>query len=409
MYASNHLSAFLTCLPRLGNSTGLRGNRLKKASYLLPLLFFVAMQSGQTLAATDVLKTEYQYSAKVVCSLLLPHQDGSLARGTYRTVINIHNPTDKRIHIAEKVALADQLGTPSGPFSVTPFKKTPLGPDGAVQIACGNIAGFFCPINGVCVDFAFLDGFLVIKSPVELDVVGVYTARQTKGDVETIDVETVQARKISSTVEVIADEEGAYDHVPYPPQKDMNYHNQMCGGIAGFQCPEGLRCVDDPTDNCDPANGGFDCSGICTSEGQATGPIPDTGISLGQTVCFGTCPEYTLTTYPNEFYQLNAGQFTTNPGQSTGTLSAGAFAAANAALRAANFNSLPTNITRGNAACGNQVATDLPTATISETTIAGTRTVTYYPGCFQAADKAVLDQLVADLRTALQVETLVRP
>ena len=100
-----------------------------------------------------------------------------------------------------------------GRFSVTPFKKTLLAPDGAVQIACGNIAGFFCPINGVCVDFAFLDGFLVVKSPVELDVVGVYTARQNKGDVETIDVETVQARKISSTVKVETDDEGTYDHV----------------------------------------------------------------------------------------------------------------------------------------------------------------------------------------------------
>ena len=92
---------------------------------------------------------------------------------------------------------------------------------------------------------------------------------------------------------------------------------------------------------------GFDCPGICTSEGQSAGPIPDTGISLGQTVCFGTCPEYTITTYPNEFYQLKAGQFTANPGQSTGTLSAGSFAAANAALQAANFNNLPTNITPG--------------------------------------------------------------
>ena len=40
--------------------------------------------------------------------------------------------------------------------------------------------------------------------------------------------------------------------------------NQMlCGGIAGFQCPTGLRCLDDPADNCDPNNGGADCGGIC--------------------------------------------------------------------------------------------------------------------------------------------------
>ncbi len=112
-----------------------------------------------------------------VQSLLLPHQDGSLARGTYRTAVNIHNPTNKEVTVAAKVALATQFGSEPGPFGVTPFKEAVLQPDGAVGVNCFDIAGYFCPIDGVCVDFAFLEGFLVIKSPVPLDVVGVYTAR----------------------------------------------------------------------------------------------------------------------------------------------------------------------------------------------------------------------------------------
>ena len=56
----------------------------------------------------ETLETEFQYAAKVVCSLLLPHQDGSLAKGTYRTVVNIHNPTDRKVTFADKVALAIQ-------------------------------------------------------------------------------------------------------------------------------------------------------------------------------------------------------------------------------------------------------------------------------------------------------------
>jgi hypothetical protein len=66
-----------------------------------------------------------------------------------------------------------QFGSEPGRFDVTPFKETELQPDGAVGINCFDIAGYFCPIDGVCVDFAFLEGFLVVKSPVPLDVVRV--------------------------------------------------------------------------------------------------------------------------------------------------------------------------------------------------------------------------------------------
>ncbi len=36
-----------------------------------------------------------------------------------------------------------------------------------------------------------------------------------------------------------------------------------CGGIQGLLCPEGFTCVDDPTDDCDPATGDADCLGVC--------------------------------------------------------------------------------------------------------------------------------------------------
>jgi hypothetical protein len=39
--------------------------------------------------------------------------------------------------------------------------------------------------------------------------------------------------------------------------------HQFCGGIAGFPCPDGYICVDDPHDGCDPEAGGADCGGMC--------------------------------------------------------------------------------------------------------------------------------------------------
>ena len=116
----------------------------------------IPTSQAETVKPSKIIKTEYQYAAKVACSLLLPHQDVTLARGTYRTTVNIHNPTNKQITIAAKVALATQFGSEPGPFDVTPFKEAVLQPDGAVGVSCFDIAGYFCPIDGVCVDFAFL-------------------------------------------------------------------------------------------------------------------------------------------------------------------------------------------------------------------------------------------------------------
>lgn len=140
-----------------------------------------------------------------------------------------------------------------------------------------------------------------------------------------------------------------------------------------------------------------------------SGPIPDTGITLREGACFGTCPIYAITVYPNEFYELDAGQFTSNPGMSTGTLPAGSWAAANQALQTADFQTLPLDVTQGSPACGSPVASDLPPATITEVTIAGPRIVEWYPGCFGAVDRARLNQLVADLRVAMTVDALVVP
>lgn len=227
------------------------------------------LAQAEPMKYADTLKTEYQYAAKVACSLLLPHQDGTLARGTYRTLVNIHNPSNKKITIAAKVALAAQFGAEPGPFDVTPFKSAVLQPDGAVGVSCFDIAGYFCPINGVCVDFAFLEGFLVVKSPIPLDVVSVYTARHTDGDVESIDVMTVQPQKIHDTIKIGSAESskpGEGKRVDYPPKGSPAYDHtprKQCGGIAGFPCPDGMTCVDNPSDDCDPKKGGADCPGMC--------------------------------------------------------------------------------------------------------------------------------------------------
>ena len=144
---------------------------------------------------------KFQYSVKVFCSLLATFPDHILADGLYRTAVNIHNPTDDKLEIALKVSLAKKLSdltseeSPSGP--PLPRKKVVLGTNETVEVDCGDIAGFFCPIDGLCFDFAYLKGYLVIYSPAELDVVAIYTARTPDGQISAMDVEQVRARKIT--------------------------------------------------------------------------------------------------------------------------------------------------------------------------------------------------------------------
>jgi hypothetical protein len=153
------------------------------------------------------LTTQFQYSAKALCTLLTDIGFGdAFAPGRYRTVINIHNPTDRKIEIARKFALAIGPGEAVGSFSITPYKSLTLEPDQAVAYNCFDIAGFFCPIQGVCVDFTAIDGFLVVNSPVELDVVAVYTASAKGGEVSTLDADAIVGRHLPKTIVITPDQ-----------------------------------------------------------------------------------------------------------------------------------------------------------------------------------------------------------
>ncbi len=53
----------------------------------------------------------------------------------------------------------------------------------------------------------------------------------------------------------------------------------FCGGIAGIACTGGSVCIDDPSDSCDPASGGADCSGICVTAVSSTSSVPPAAAS----------------------------------------------------------------------------------------------------------------------------------
>lgn len=66
---------------------------------------------------------------------------------------------------------------------------------------------------------------------------------------------------------------GGCEPPPEPPHPDVDVDIEEdvelpCGGLLGTLCPEGLECVDDPSDGCDPHDGGADCIGVCKAPGE---------------------------------------------------------------------------------------------------------------------------------------------
>lgn len=165
--------------------------------------------------SAEVIQTKHQYSAKMVCSLLATFGDGFLAQGTYRTVVNIANPSKEAVTIAVKPIIAGSLGGDSQGIDGVVPRKHELPPHGAVAIDCGTIAGFFCPTaDGICFDFTAIDGFVKIQSTAKLDVVAVYTARPSNGEVSTMDVEPVEGHEIDMDMDVT----DTYEPPAYQPR-----------------------------------------------------------------------------------------------------------------------------------------------------------------------------------------------
>jgi hypothetical protein len=151
------------------------------------------------------LKTSYQYAVKTLCTLMGEFGD-AMVPGRYRTLINIHNPTEKKVEVARKFAISGSPGEPADAITITPYKSFVLAPDQAAAFNCFDIANLFCPIHGLCVDFIAIDGFLVLNSASELDVVAVYSGGPKAGEVSTLDTEIIPPRKLAKTIKIEKDE-----------------------------------------------------------------------------------------------------------------------------------------------------------------------------------------------------------
>ncbi len=147
---------------------------------------FAGSRNGKGHASSSL-----QYAAKFVCgrehSGGPERERGAVAEGDYHTAINVHNPGASAASIHVKFASTPADGKAG---KISRFTEIKLGPDQAVSINCAQIR----ELLGTRPDF--IDGFTLIESNVELDVVAVYTAADKHGQVVTLDTERVPVRKI---------------------------------------------------------------------------------------------------------------------------------------------------------------------------------------------------------------------
>ncbi|HET6147583.1 MAG TPA: protease complex subunit PrcB family protein [Polyangia bacterium] len=108
-------------------------------------------------------------------------------------------------------------------------------------VRCGGIAGIPCPGAGTCVDDA--------SDSCDPNNGGA----DCGGVCRCAPLPCPSGAKFDGSPSVCA------CIAPSPPPSP----GVFCGGIAGIPCPGAGRCVDDPSDSCDPDHGGADCGGLC--------------------------------------------------------------------------------------------------------------------------------------------------
>jgi hypothetical protein len=126
----------------------------------------------------------FQYAVKFVCG---KGNGEILARGTYFTAINVHNPSRDEVRFQKSFVVALPRQQPGPVFG--PFDDPRLGPDEAFEIDSVEIMERTQMRE-------FVKGFVVIRSNVELDVVAVYTAAGANGDVVSMHTERVPVRRM---------------------------------------------------------------------------------------------------------------------------------------------------------------------------------------------------------------------
>jgi hypothetical protein len=174
--------------------------RILSQVILLAFAFvWILIPVSQRVRAQNPPPLPFQYAVKFICGTSPSDKLQVVARGTYFTAINIHNPLDGSVSFRKKIVSA----TPGVDPFIKPFTNLQLAGDGALDFSCRDIAAelgvVFAGLN-TTQRRTFLKGFVVFESRSELDVVAVYTTGTGglfRQQVTTMNLERVPVRRLA--------------------------------------------------------------------------------------------------------------------------------------------------------------------------------------------------------------------
>ncbi len=157
----------------------------------------VGMLSAPSVTAQEVTAQEqspisatHLFTAKFLCGGSSEAFQEGVVRGVHATSITLHNPSNVRaVSFTKSVSRAlpfQRPGDIAGPVVDT------LQPGTSIDVECNEIR-MMLPIS---MTRQFRSGFLQIEATGDLSVAAVYSSRPRDGDVSTIDVEVIEARKL---------------------------------------------------------------------------------------------------------------------------------------------------------------------------------------------------------------------
>jgi hypothetical protein len=152
----------------------------------------------QEIPSPMVSSVTYQYAAKFICGKQQNAAgiSGPVVPGIYMTAINIHNPQIANVTLKKKVVLAlSEDVIPRPPSQKLSYR---IQPDYAFEIDCQDIA----KIGGI--SLPFFKGFVVIESPKQLDVVGVYTSANLQTNNTDLEVVPISPKAVLPATSITA-------------------------------------------------------------------------------------------------------------------------------------------------------------------------------------------------------------